>query len=62
MNISCRAYPWYVRIWRYRVILSSASQRSDRDFEDTMRLVREVHYAPAVSSMFARPGTPGADL
>jgi len=36
---------------------------TDQDFEDTMRLVREVHYAQAYSFKYSpRPGTPGADL
>ncbi len=36
---------------------------SDQDFEDTMRLVREVGYAQAFSFKYSRrPGTPGADL
>lgn len=33
---------------------------TDQDFEDTMRLVREVHYAQAYSFKYSpRPGTPG---
>ncbi|QYM71970.1 tRNA (N6-isopentenyl adenosine(37)-C2)-methylthiotransferase MiaB [Pseudochrobactrum sp. Wa41.01b-1] len=36
---------------------------TDEDFEDTMRLVREVGYAQAYSFKYSsRPGTPGADL
>jgi len=36
---------------------------TDQDFEDTMQLVREVHYAQAYSFKYSpRPGTPGADL
>jgi tRNA-2-methylthio-N6-dimethylallyladenosine synthase len=36
---------------------------SDRDFEDTMQLVRDVGYAAAFSFSYSpRPGTPGADL
>lgn len=36
---------------------------SDQDFEDTMQLVRDVHYAQAYSFKYSpRPGTPGADL
>ncbi|MFK4820519.1 tRNA (N6-isopentenyl adenosine(37)-C2)-methylthiotransferase MiaB [Ochrobactrum quorumnocens] len=36
---------------------------TDQDFEDTMRLVREVHYAQAYSFKYSpRPGTPSADL
>ncbi len=36
---------------------------TDEDFEDTMRIVREVNYAQAYSFKYSpRPGTPGADL
>ncbi|THV23924.1 tRNA (N6-isopentenyl adenosine(37)-C2)-methylthiotransferase MiaB [Peteryoungia ipomoeae] len=36
---------------------------TDEDFEDTMKLVREVNYAQAYSFKYStRPGTPGADL
>jgi tRNA-2-methylthio-N6-dimethylallyladenosine synthase len=36
---------------------------TDEDFEDTMRLVREVGYASAFSFKYSpRPGTPGADM
>ncbi|MFB9949936.1 tRNA (N6-isopentenyl adenosine(37)-C2)-methylthiotransferase MiaB [Rhizobium puerariae] len=36
---------------------------TDRDFEDTMRIVEEVNYAQAFSFKYSsRPGTPGADL
>lgn len=36
---------------------------TDEDFEDTMRLVREVNYAQAYSFKYSpRPGTPGADM
>lgn len=36
---------------------------TDQDFEDTMKLVREVNYAQAYSFKYSpRPGTPGADL
>ena len=36
---------------------------SDRDFEDTMDLVREVNYAIAYSFKYSpRPGTPAADM
>ena len=36
---------------------------TDADFEDTMRLVREVGYAQAFSFKYsARPGTPGAEM
>ncbi len=36
---------------------------TDADFEDTMRLVRDVGYAQAFSFKYSpRPGTPGADL
>lgn len=36
---------------------------TDADFEDTLRLVREVGYAQAFSFKYsARPGTPGADM
>ncbi len=36
---------------------------TDEDFEDTMRLVREVNYAQAYSFKYSpRPGTPGADF
>ncbi len=36
---------------------------TDQDFEDTMQLVRDVHYAQAYSFKYSpRPGTPGADL
>lgn len=36
---------------------------TDADFEDTMRLVREVTYAQAYSFKYSpRPGTPGADM
>lgn len=36
---------------------------TDEDFEDTLRLVREVGYAQAYSFKYSpRPGTPGADL
>lgn len=36
---------------------------TDADFEDTMQLVRAVHYAQAFSFKYSpRPGTPGADM
>ncbi|WP_340159550.1 tRNA (N6-isopentenyl adenosine(37)-C2)-methylthiotransferase MiaB [uncultured Hoeflea sp.] len=36
---------------------------TDEDFEDTMRLVREVNYASAFTFKYSiRPGTPGADM
>ncbi|MCC2608279.1 tRNA (N6-isopentenyl adenosine(37)-C2)-methylthiotransferase MiaB [Neorhizobium petrolearium] len=36
---------------------------TDRDFEDTIRIVEEVNYAQAFSFKYSpRPGTPGADL
>ena len=36
---------------------------TDADFEDTMRLIREVRYAAAFSFKYSiRPGTPGADM
>ncbi|KPF47326.1 tRNA (N6-isopentenyl adenosine(37)-C2)-methylthiotransferase MiaB [Rhizobium sp. AAP43] len=36
---------------------------TEEDFEDTMKLVREVNYAQAYSFKYStRPGTPGADL
>jgi tRNA-2-methylthio-N6-dimethylallyladenosine synthase len=36
---------------------------TDDDFEDTMRLIREVNYAAAFSFKYSiRPGTPGADM
>ncbi|WP_037080226.1 tRNA (N6-isopentenyl adenosine(37)-C2)-methylthiotransferase MiaB [Neorhizobium vignae] len=36
---------------------------TDRDFEDTLRLVEDVNYAQAYSFKYStRPGTPGADL
>ena len=36
---------------------------TDADFEDTMRLVREVRYASAFTFKYSiRPGTPGADM
>ncbi|MFO1117562.1 MAG: tRNA (N6-isopentenyl adenosine(37)-C2)-methylthiotransferase MiaB [Beijerinckiaceae bacterium] len=36
---------------------------TDADFQDTMRLVREVRFASAFSFMYSkRPGTPGAEL
>jgi tRNA-2-methylthio-N6-dimethylallyladenosine synthase len=36
---------------------------SDKDFEDTMNLVREVNYAIAYSFKYSpRPGTPAADM
>ncbi|PHP69034.1 tRNA (N6-isopentenyl adenosine(37)-C2)-methylthiotransferase MiaB [Zhengella mangrovi] len=36
---------------------------TDADFEDTMRLIRDVTYAQAFSFKYSpRPGTPGADL
>jgi tRNA-2-methylthio-N6-dimethylallyladenosine synthase len=36
---------------------------TDRDFEDTLKLVEEVRYAQAFSFKYStRPGTPGADL
>ncbi|WP_421854794.1 tRNA (N6-isopentenyl adenosine(37)-C2)-methylthiotransferase MiaB [Oricola sp.] len=36
---------------------------TDADFEDTMRLIRDVGYAQAFSFKYSpRPGTPGADL
>ena len=36
---------------------------TDRDFEDTLRLVEEVRYAQAFSFKYStRPGTPGAEL
>ncbi|MGU3399386.1 tRNA (N6-isopentenyl adenosine(37)-C2)-methylthiotransferase MiaB [Brucellaceae bacterium D45D] len=36
---------------------------TDQDFEDTLQLVRDVHYAQAYSFKYSpRPGTPGADL
>ncbi|WP_011583227.1 MULTISPECIES: tRNA (N6-isopentenyl adenosine(37)-C2)-methylthiotransferase MiaB [Chelativorans] len=36
---------------------------TDRDFEDTMRIVRDVNYAQAFSFKYSpRPGTPGADM
>ncbi|WP_226583383.1 tRNA (N6-isopentenyl adenosine(37)-C2)-methylthiotransferase MiaB [Acuticoccus sediminis] len=36
---------------------------TDEDFEDTMRIVREVTYAQAFSFKYSpRPGTPGAEL
>jgi tRNA-2-methylthio-N6-dimethylallyladenosine synthase len=36
---------------------------TDADFEDTMRLVRDIGYAQAYSFNYSpRPGTPGADL
>ncbi|MCC0035184.1 MAG: tRNA (N6-isopentenyl adenosine(37)-C2)-methylthiotransferase MiaB [Hoeflea sp.] len=36
---------------------------TDADFEDTMRLVREVKYASAFTFKYSiRPGTPGADM
>jgi tRNA-2-methylthio-N6-dimethylallyladenosine synthase len=36
---------------------------TDADFEDTMRLVREVRYAAAFLFKYSiRPGTPGADM
>jgi len=36
---------------------------TDADFEDTMRLVREVNYASAFTFKYSiRPGTPGADM
>ncbi|NMG40418.1 tRNA (N6-isopentenyl adenosine(37)-C2)-methylthiotransferase MiaB [Chelativorans sp. ZYF759] len=36
---------------------------TDADFEDTMRLIKEVTYAQAFSFKYSpRPGTPGADL
>ena len=36
---------------------------TERDFEDTLRIVEEVNYAQAFSFKYSiRPGTPGADL
>jgi tRNA-2-methylthio-N6-dimethylallyladenosine synthase len=36
---------------------------TDADFEDTLALVREVHYAQAFSFKYSpRPGTPGAEM
>jgi tRNA-2-methylthio-N6-dimethylallyladenosine synthase len=36
---------------------------TDKDFEDTLRLVEDVNYAQAYSFKYStRPGTPGADL
>jgi tRNA-2-methylthio-N6-dimethylallyladenosine synthase len=36
---------------------------TDEDFEDTMRLIREVNYAAAFSFKYSiRPGTPGAGM
>ena len=36
---------------------------TDEDFEDTMRIIRDVTYAQAFSFKYSpRPGTPGADL
>ncbi|NNF79615.1 MAG: tRNA (N6-isopentenyl adenosine(37)-C2)-methylthiotransferase MiaB [Rhizobiales bacterium] len=36
---------------------------TDADFEDTMKIVRDVNYAQAYSFKYSpRPGTPGADL
>jgi len=36
---------------------------TDEDFEDTMRLVRDVNYASAFTFKYSiRPGTPGADM
>ncbi|TDX89119.1 tRNA-i(6)A37 thiotransferase enzyme MiaB [Neorhizobium sp. R1-B] len=36
---------------------------TDQDFEDTLRIVEDVHYAQAFSFKYStRPGTPGADL
>jgi len=36
---------------------------TDRDFEDTLRIVEEVNYASAFSFKYStRPGTPGAEL
>ncbi|MCI5077892.1 tRNA (N6-isopentenyl adenosine(37)-C2)-methylthiotransferase MiaB [Oricola sp.] len=36
---------------------------TDEDFEDTMRLIRDVGYAQAFSFKYSpRPGTPGADM
>ncbi|WP_028032063.1 tRNA (N6-isopentenyl adenosine(37)-C2)-methylthiotransferase MiaB [Chelativorans sp. J32] len=36
---------------------------TDEDFEDTMRIVRDVNYAQAFSFKYSpRPGTPGADM
>ncbi|MDF1610226.1 tRNA (N6-isopentenyl adenosine(37)-C2)-methylthiotransferase MiaB [Hoeflea sp. YIM 152468] len=36
---------------------------TDEDFEDTMRLIREVKYAAAYTFKYSiRPGTPGADM
>jgi len=36
---------------------------TDRDFEDTLRIVEEVNYAQAFSFKYStRPGTPGAEL
>lgn len=36
---------------------------TDADFEDTMRLIREVNYAAAYTFKYSiRPGTPGADM
>ncbi|GAC1041456.1 tRNA (N6-isopentenyl adenosine(37)-C2)-methylthiotransferase MiaB [Rhizobium sp. No.120] len=36
---------------------------TDRDFEDTLRLIEEVNYAQAFSFKYStRPGTPGAEL
>ena len=36
---------------------------TDQDFEDTMRLIRDVTYASAFSFKYSpRPGTPGADM
>ncbi len=36
---------------------------TDADFEDTLKIVREVNYAQAFSFKYSpRPGTPGADL
>lgn len=59
---SSKSYDLLGLILRYQVILLLVSGETDKDFEQTLELVREIKYAQAYSFKYStRPGTSAAD-